>query len=110
MQRAAPESFGRSGKKRAYIPEAEFVRLKNHTLRDEQLNALFNHRPAKDKTDYQSLIAAGELTGNRPRQMIVSLLRPERLLDMTPPVYLILIKSWQDCGSIPAGVWYKSTY
>lgn len=65
------------------IPEAEFVRLKNHTLRDEQLNALFNHRPAKDKTDYQSLIAAGELTVTDQDRLIVSLLRPERLLDMT---------------------------
>ncbi|MDC9563303.1 MULTISPECIES: type I restriction endonuclease subunit R [unclassified Pseudoalteromonas] len=65
------------------IPEAEFVRLKNHTLRDAQLNALFNHRPAKDKADYQSLIAAGELTVTDQDRLIASLLRPERLLDMT---------------------------
>ncbi|MEI9534885.1 HsdR family type I site-specific deoxyribonuclease [Moellerella wisconsensis] len=69
--------------KEEHIPEAEFVRLKNHTLRDEQLNALFNHRPAKDKTDYLSLVAAGELAITDQDRLIVSLLRPERLLDMT---------------------------
>ena len=77
-----PEKFWAKWKEEQ-IPEAEFVRLKNHTLRDEQLNALFNHRPAKDKTDYQSLIAAGELTVTDQDRLIVSLLRPERLLDMT---------------------------
>jgi len=69
--------------KEEHIPEAEFVRLKNHTLRDEQLNALFNHRPAKDKTDYLSLVAAGELAITDQDRLIVSLLRPERILDMT---------------------------
>ncbi|MDN3491066.1 DEAD/DEAH box helicase family protein, partial [Pseudoalteromonas sp. APC 3694] len=77
-----PEKFWAKWKEEQ-IPEAEFVRLKNHTLRDEQLNALFNHRPAKDKTDYQSLISAGELTVTDQDRLIVSLLRPERLLDMT---------------------------
>ncbi|MDC2890368.1 type I restriction endonuclease [Psychrosphaera sp. G1-22] len=69
--------------KEEQIPEAEFVRLKNHKLSDEELNALFNHRPAKDKTDYQSLLAAGDLTVTDQDRLIVSLLRPERLLDMT---------------------------
>ena len=77
-----PEKFWAKWKEEQ-IPEAEFVRLKNHTLRDEQLNALFNHRPTKDKDDYQSLIAAGELTVTDQDRLIVSLLRPERLLDMT---------------------------
>ena len=77
-----PEKFWAKWKEE-HIPEAEFVRLKNHKLIDEQLNALFNHRPAKDKDDYQSLIAAGELTVTDQDRLIVSLLRPERLLDMT---------------------------
>ena len=77
-----PEKFWAKWKEE-HIPEAEFVRLKNHTLDDEQLNALFNHRPTKDRTDYQSLIAAGELTVTDQDRLIVSLLRPERLLDMT---------------------------
>jgi len=65
------------------IPDAEFVRLKNHKLSDEQLNGLFNHRPAKAKDDYLSLVAAGYLTVTDQDRLIVSLLRPERLLDMT---------------------------
>ncbi|MGY0586293.1 MAG: type I restriction endonuclease subunit R [Paraglaciecola chathamensis] len=69
--------------KEEQIPEAEFVRLKNHKLSDEQLNKLFNHRPVKAKDDYLSLVAAGDLTVTDQDRLIVSLLRPERLLDMT---------------------------
>ncbi|WP_289028168.1 HsdR family type I site-specific deoxyribonuclease [uncultured Paraglaciecola sp.] len=69
--------------KEEQIPETEFVRLKNHKLRDEQLDGLFKHRPAKAKNDYLSLVAAGDLTVTDQDRLIVSLLRPERLLDMT---------------------------
>jgi len=77
-----PEKFWAKWKEEQ-IPEAEFVRLKNHKLSDEQLNKLFNHRPAKAKDDYLSLLAAGDLTVTDQDRLIVSLLRPERLLDMT---------------------------
>ncbi len=77
-----PEKFWAKWKEEQ-IPEAEFVRLKNHKLSDEQLNGLFNHRPAKVKDDYLSLVAAGDLTVTDQDRLIVSLLRPERLLDMT---------------------------
>ena len=77
-----PEKFWAKWKEEQ-IPEAEFVRLKNHKLSDKQLNGLFNHRPAKAKDDYLSLIAAGDLTVTDQDRLIVSLLRPERLLDMT---------------------------
>ena len=69
--------------KEEQIPEAEFVRLKNHKLSDEKLNVLFNHRPTKDRTDYLSLVTAGDLAVTDQDRLIVSLLRPERLLDMT---------------------------
>ena len=65
------------------IAEAEFVRLKNHKLSDEQFNELFSHRPANAKDNYLSLLAAGDLTVTDQDRLIVSLLRPERLLDMT---------------------------
>ncbi|MFK9073184.1 type I restriction endonuclease subunit R [Proteus sp. NGCRVN-01] len=77
-----PEKFWAKWKEEQ-IPEAEFVRLKNHKLSDEQLNKLFNHRPAKAKDDYLSLVAAGDLTVTDQDRLIVSLLRPERLFDMT---------------------------
>ena len=69
--------------KEEQIPEAEFVRLKNRKLSNEQLDGLFKHRPAKAKDDYLSLVTAGDLTVTDQDRLIVSLLRPERLLDMT---------------------------
>ncbi|GAC28618.1 type I restriction endonuclease subunit R [Brumicola pallidula] len=77
-----PETFWAKWKEEL-IPEAEFVRLKNHKLNDKQRNALFNHRPAYAKDDYLSLLAAGDLTVTDQDRLIVSLLRPERLLEMT---------------------------
>lgn len=77
-----PEKFWAKWKEE-HIPEAEFVRLKNHKLSDEKLNELFNHRPTKVKDDYLSLVNAGDLTVTDQDRLIVSLLRPERLLDMT---------------------------
>jgi type I restriction enzyme R subunit len=83
---ATPEKFWAKWKEdnsHLGIPEAEFVRLKNHKLSEAQLAGLFNHRCAKDKADYLSLVAAGQLTITDQDRLIVSLLRPERLLDMT---------------------------
>ena len=77
-----PEKFWAKWKEEQ-IPEAEFVRLKNHKLSNEQIGGLFNHRAAKAKEDYLSLVAAGDLTVTDQDRLIVSLLRPERLLDMT---------------------------
>ena len=65
------------------IPEAEFVRLKNHKLSDEQVEQLFKQRRNEAKYAYLSLIEAGELTVTDQDRLIVSLLRPDRLLDMT---------------------------
>ncbi len=65
------------------IVEAEFIRLKNKTLNENQLNAIFNHRPADAKSEFLSLIAGGELTVTDQDRLLVSLLRPDRLLEMT---------------------------
>ena len=78
-----PEKFWAKWKEEL-IPEAEFVRLKNRSLNDKQLNSLFNHRPANAKDDYLSLIAAGDLTVTDQDRLIISLLRPERLLGKRP--------------------------
>jgi type I restriction enzyme R subunit len=77
-----PEKFWAKWKEEL-IPEAEFVRLKNRSLNDKQLNSLFNHRPVYAKDDYLSLIAAGDLTVTDQDRLIISLLRPDRLLEMT---------------------------
>lgn len=83
---ATPEKFWAKWKEdnsHLGIPEAEFVRLKNQKLSEAQLAGLFNHRSTKDKADYLSLVSAGLLTVTDQDRLIVSLLRPERLLDMT---------------------------
>lgn len=65
------------------ITDAEMYAIKNKTLKDEQLAALFSHRPAKDLDWYQSLTAAGELAVTGQDQLLISLLSPARLLEMT---------------------------
>ncbi len=65
------------------IQEPEFNRLKNQKLNGEQLSCLFDHRPVFAKRDYLSLINAGDLVVTDQDRLIVSLLKPERLLEMT---------------------------
>lgn len=77
-----PETFWAKWKEEL-IPEAEFVRLKNHKVSNEQLDSLFSHRPIEAKEAYLSLISAGHLTVTDQDRLIVSLLRPDRLLEMT---------------------------
>lgn len=77
-----PEKFWAKWKEEL-IPEAEFVRLKNNKLQAEQLDKLFEHRPANIKDEYLSLVSSGELAVTDQDRLIISLLQPERLLDMT---------------------------
>lgn len=65
------------------IVEAEIVRLKNKALDEIQLNSLFGHRPNAAKDEYLSLIAGGDLAVTDQDRLLVSLLRPDRLLEMT---------------------------
>ncbi|WP_423813143.1 type I restriction endonuclease subunit R [Psychrobacter sp. 219-2-C] len=64
------------------ISEPEFNRLKNQTLSNDQINILFAHRPASAKKEYLSLINAGDLVVTNQDRLIISLLQPERLLEM----------------------------
>ena len=65
------------------ISDVEMYAIKNRTLNDEQLANLFNYRPAKDLDWYQSLTAAGELAVTGQDQLLISLLSPARLLEVT---------------------------
>jgi len=65
------------------IIEAEFTRLKNKGLTSEELDAIFDHRPVAAKAEYLSLLAGGDLAVTDQDRLIVSLLRPDRLLEMT---------------------------
>ena len=65
------------------ISDAEMYAVKNKSLKNEQLAGLFSHRPAKDLDWYQNLTAAGELAVTGQDQLLISLLSPARLLEMT---------------------------
>lgn len=65
------------------ISDAEMFAIKNKKLIDEQLACLFSHRPAQDLHWYQNLTAAGELAVTGQDQLLISLLSPDRLLEMT---------------------------
>lgn len=65
------------------ISDAEFTRIKNQSLTNSQMDAIFKHRPASLKADFLSLIGGGELSITDQDRLLISLLKPERLLEMT---------------------------
>ncbi|MFA0080982.1 HsdR family type I site-specific deoxyribonuclease [Vibrio breoganii] len=65
------------------ITDTTFSRLKNTPLSPKQLDLLFDHRPAKVRDEYLSLVAGGDLALTDQDRLIVSLLRHDRLLEMT---------------------------
>ncbi|AZN36726.1 type I restriction endonuclease subunit R [Iodobacter ciconiae] len=64
------------------ISDAQMYAIKNKTISPLQTDSLFNHRPAKDLTWYQSLLAGGELAVTGQDKLLISLLMPARLLEM----------------------------
>ncbi|MGL5251013.1 MAG: type I restriction endonuclease subunit R, partial [Enterovibrio sp.] len=65
------------------IADAQMHAIKNKKLTEAQLASLFGHRPARDRDWYQNLIANGELAVTGQDQLLISLLSPARLLEMT---------------------------
>lgn len=65
------------------ISDAEMFSIKNKKLKEDELAGLFSHRPTKDLDWYQSLTAAGQLAVTGQDQLLISLLSPPRLLEMT---------------------------
>lgn len=64
------------------ISDTEMFALKNKQLSPVQQQNLFDHRPAADMQWYQQLIAGGELAVTGQDQLLISLLSPNRLLEM----------------------------
>ncbi len=64
------------------ITETTFSTLKNTQLSQPQFDLIFNHRTAKVRDEFLSLIAGGELVVTDQDRLLVSLLRHDRLLDM----------------------------
>ncbi len=65
------------------IHEPEFYALKNKILDAGAKATLFAHRPSQDQTWYENLIAGGELAVTEQDRLLISLLSPARLLEMT---------------------------
>ncbi|MCL1125789.1 HsdR family type I site-specific deoxyribonuclease [Shewanella surugensis] len=65
------------------IPESTFDRLKNTPLSQNKLDLIFNHRSANVRDEYLSLITGGDLVVTGQDRLLVCLLRPDRLLEMT---------------------------
>ncbi len=65
------------------IHEPEFYALKNKILDADAKATLFAHRPSQDHTWYENLIAGGELAVTEQDRLLISLLSPARLLEMT---------------------------
>ena len=65
------------------ITDAGMFAIKNRALSDEQKKGLFSHRNPDDLAWYESLIAGGELAVSEQDKMLISLVSPERLLEMT---------------------------
>lgn len=76
-----PEKFWAIWKEEI-ITEAEVARLKNKPTTPQQLDALFDHRPVPQRRAFETLLAGGDLTVTDQDRLLVSLLRPDRLLDM----------------------------
>jgi len=69
--------------KEEQIAESECLQLKNDALTPDQLNALFSHRTASTRREYEALIDGGNRVVTDQDRLLISLLRPDRLLDMT---------------------------
>lgn len=63
--------------------DAQMYAVKNKQLSATQVTKLFNHRPTADLHWYQNLIAGGELAVTGQDQLLISLLSPARLMEMT---------------------------
>lgn len=65
------------------ISDAKIHAIKNKKIAAEKLKTLFTHRPVNDLQWYQNLISAGDLASTNQDRLLVSLLSPDRLLEMT---------------------------
>lgn len=65
------------------LNDAELFAIKNRKLTEKQKDELFSHRPLQDRDWYESLIAGGELAVSGQDKLLISLLSPARLMEMT---------------------------
>jgi type I restriction enzyme, R subunit len=64
------------------ITELEMLAHKNRKLAPHEIQTIFKHRPSSDLQWYQTLIDSGDLVVTGQDQVLISLLSPQRLLEM----------------------------
>jgi len=64
------------------ISDLEMFAIKNRKLTAQQMESIFSHRPVACQEWYQNLTTTGDLAITGQDQLLISLLLPERLLDM----------------------------
>jgi len=65
------------------LTDLQLFTMKNKKLNEVQKNALFDYRKPQDLAWYESLISGGELNVTEQDKLLIGLLSPQRLLDMT---------------------------
>lgn len=65
------------------IADLDMAAIKNRKLSAADKNALFNHRSQGDRAWYENLVGGGELALTEQDRLLISLLSPARLLEMT---------------------------
>ena len=65
------------------IDDARMLALKNRKLTKEEKSLLFDHRSVDQLDWYENLVAGGQLAVTGQDQLLISLLTPDRLLEMT---------------------------
>ena len=64
------------------LSREEMLAIKNKKLAGKAKDLLFEHRPSKDRTWYESLVSGGELAVSGQDELLISLMMPKRLLEM----------------------------
>lgn len=64
------------------IPEVKMLAIKNRRLTEKQKAQLFDYRAPADRTWYDTLINGGDLALTGQDKLLISLLSPERLIEM----------------------------
>jgi type I restriction enzyme R subunit len=65
------------------LNDVQMLAIKNKKLTAEQISTVFSHRHPNDQAWYESLIQGGDLALTGQDKLLISLLAPERLLEMT---------------------------
>ncbi|MCB1584572.1 MAG: HsdR family type I site-specific deoxyribonuclease, partial [Xanthomonadales bacterium] len=64
------------------ISDEAMFQIKNQAIGKNRISHLFNHRKREERAWYEQLLAGGELAVTKQDKLIISLLKPDRLLEV----------------------------